>query len=60
LRKDGSRFLANSVITPIRAPDGTLHAFGKIIRDIAGRVAAEEVVKANEARLRSLIATGGE
>jgi two-component system, LuxR family, sensor kinase FixL len=57
LRKDGSRFLANSVITAIRAPDGTLHAFRKIIRDITGRVAAEEVVKANEARLRSLIAT---
>ena len=34
-----------------------LHGFGKITRDISERVAAEAVVKASEARLRSLIDT---
>ena len=57
VRKDGSRFLANVVITANRAPDGTLRGFGKITRDITERTAAEAVVKASETRLRSLIAT---
>ena len=57
VRKDGSRFLADVVITAIRTPDGTLRAFGEITRDITERVAAEDVVKASETRLRSLIAT---
>ena len=57
VRKDGSRYLANVVITAIRRSDGTLRAFGEITRDITERVAAEAVVKASEGRLRSLIAT---
>jgi PAS domain S-box-containing protein len=57
VRKDGSRFLAEVVITAIRMPDGALYAFGEITRDITARVAAESMVKANESRLRSLITT---
>ena len=37
VRKDGSRFLADVVITAIRTPDGTLRAFGEITRDITER-----------------------
>ena len=57
VRKDGSRFLANVVLTAIRAPDGELRGFGNITSDITARTAAEAVVKASETRLRSLIAT---
>jgi PAS domain S-box-containing protein len=57
VRKDGSRFLADVVITAIRSSDGTLCAFGEITRDITAPTAAEAVVKASESRLRSLIAT---
>ena len=37
LRKDGTRFWANVVITAIRDTDGTLLGFGKITRDITDR-----------------------
>ena len=57
VRKDGSHFLADVIITTIAGPDGKLRGFGKITRDITKRVAAEALVKASEARLRSLIDT---
>jgi PAS domain S-box-containing protein len=41
IRKDGTRFWANVVITPIRDTDGTLLGFGKITRDITDRREAE-------------------
>ena len=57
MRRDGSRFLADVAITVIRGPDGSVHGFGKITRDVTKRVAAEELVKVSETRLRSLIET---
>jgi PAS domain S-box-containing protein len=57
VRKDGSRFLADVVITAIRSSDGALCAFGEITRDITARAAAEAVLKASESRLRNLIET---
>lgn len=41
LRKDGSRFWANVVITRLRDEGGTLIGFGKITRDTTERRAAE-------------------
>jgi PAS domain S-box-containing protein len=41
VRKDGSRFWANAVITRIRDERGNLIGFGKIMRDITERRAAE-------------------
>jgi PAS domain S-box-containing protein len=45
VRKDGTRFWANVVITAIRGPDGTLRGFGKVTRDLSDRRAAEERIK---------------
>ncbi len=41
IRKDGTRFWANVVITAIRDTDGTLLGFGKITRDVTDRREAE-------------------
>ncbi len=57
VRKDGSRFRAVTVVTAIRASDGSLQGFGAIIRDITAQTATESIAKVNEARLRSLIET---
>ena len=42
VRKDGSRFLANIVITALRDEKGQLRGFGKITRDITERKRSEE------------------
>jgi PAS domain S-box-containing protein len=68
LRKDGTRFWANVVITALRAPDGELVGFAKVTRDLtermdaqrqavedARRLAAEEALRsAAEIRTREL------
>jgi PAS domain S-box-containing protein len=41
IRKDGTRFWANVVITAIRTEDGKLVGFGKVTRDLTERRAAE-------------------
>lgn len=45
VRKDGSRFWANVVITALRDSKGTLVGFGKITRDLSDRRQAEEQIK---------------
>ncbi|HET8650832.1 MAG TPA: ATP-binding protein [Gemmatimonadales bacterium] len=59
VRKDGSRFWANVVITALRSPAGELLGFGKVTRDLteqrraeeqAQRLAAEEAAHAEAAR----------
>lgn len=42
VRKDGSRFLADVVVTPIRAPDGRLTGYAKVTRDVTERHATAE------------------
>jgi len=42
IRKDGSRFMANVVITPIYTPSGELTGFAKVTRDLTERRAAQE------------------
>jgi PAS domain S-box-containing protein len=45
VRKDGSRFWANVVITALRDAAGRLHGFGKVTRDITERKRAEEIMR---------------
>ncbi len=45
VRKDGSRFWANSVITPIRDADGVVLGFSSVTRDLTERKRAEESLR---------------
>jgi PAS domain S-box-containing protein len=44
VRKDGSRFWANVVITALRDKEGNLLGFGKVTRDLTDRKRAEETI----------------
>lgn len=45
VRKDGSLFWANAVITPLRDDEGRLHGFAKITRDLSGVKRGEEALR---------------
>lgn len=55
LRKDGSRFWANAVITALRDKNGELIGFAKVTRDLTERRRNEERLRQSEERLRLLM-----
>ncbi len=45
VRKDGTTFWANTVITALRNPDGSLRGFAKVTRAMTARLMAEEELR---------------
>ncbi|ABQ27534.1 PAS domain S-box protein [Geotalea uraniireducens] len=54
IRKDGSRFWADVIITALRDENGNLRGFSKVTRDISGRKMVEDALRFSEARYRAL------
>jgi PAS domain S-box-containing protein len=55
VRKDGSQFWANVVITALRGPDHKLIGFAKVTRDLSERRRHEQHVRLSEARFRAMV-----
>jgi PAS domain S-box-containing protein len=52
LRKDGSRFWANVIITAVRNSSGTLLGFSKVTRDFTERMLAQRALEESQRKLR--------
>ncbi|EUC18880.1 UNVERIFIED_ORG: PAS/PAC sensor hybrid histidine kinase [Burkholderia sp. CF145] len=55
LRKDGSLFWANVIITALYAPDGDLLGYGRVVRDISDKKKATDAALESDRRFRLLV-----
>ncbi len=56
VRKNGSEFLAHTMLTPLYDEQGALRGFAKVIRDVTEQRAAERHLQASAAQFRSILA----
>lgn len=54
IRKDGSRFWANVILTALRDKDGSLRGFAKVTRDLTERKQAEERIQQQSREIMEL------
>jgi len=57
VRKDGSQFWANAIVTPVRDEQQNLIGFAKITRDITERMRTEAEIRDRENRMRAILNT---
>lgn len=55
VRKDGSRFWADVVITALRDKSGRLYGFGKVTRDLSERTVSEDILRRSTEQLEEEI-----
>jgi PAS domain S-box-containing protein len=55
VRKDGSVFWANVILTRLDGPDGKMIGFAKVVRDVSDKRAAHEAAIESERRFRLLV-----
>src|SRR4051795_10238540 len=60
VRKDGTRFWADVVVTALRDPAGQLTGFAKVTRDLTARRAAEEKLRRSEESLAATLYSIGD
>lgn len=58
VRKDGTRFWANTLLSPFKDENGELQGYTKLVRDFTSRREAEQALKDSEARFRSIFEFG--
>jgi PAS domain S-box-containing protein len=60
VRKDGTTFWANVVVTAQRDLQGRVNGFVKVTRDLSSRIAAEESLRRSEERFRLMVEAVGD
>jgi two-component system sensor kinase FixL len=57
VRRDGTEFVAELTVAPLRDAEGTLRGYAKVLRDVTDRYAFERAVERRERHLQSILDT---